>query len=530
MSPHVEDILSHDLTLRFYTAVKEIKRQNNPHLLGDMFFALQHAIGDTVPWYKERNDHRAVFLLGSTTYVSHFAAANTVDIDQQAAQAAAAHTAAAAAAAHHRGENPAHHQMGYAMYPPRNSHSPPIGDLSPRPDYRQRQHQQPLQPQPKMQYSPRSMQPSHQFPMHHGAEKRKIAAATSGEPGLVDDRDWQTSKKGKKTHLKEKDLDTRRQELFHDLMRVTRAELHHSASLLSGATKDLIRTVMKPIPPTKQVSSPSSSSALQRLATLANTSPHSDVDYAPKNSGVYFNHDYAELYRCFLLFEREVGASQPATESQAPIELKGAVAFTNLDSPAGKPIVRLLRARLEPMLTSTTWEALKRRLTVGERVYTLTSELGGAFLLLSRAVSGRKLLHGFSNAEWREAIQSGVSSSNEPRHVLGANADEVRNLRQKFELEQYLQEDRADEDVKVAVSASEPSIGPIGYQPSPSDSSRRSSDASNAAKDTVAHANGAIRAASLDHDEKQGDAEASKEADISRRTRRARPSGEPSED
>ncbi|CEG78820.1 hypothetical protein RMATCC62417_13365 [Rhizopus microsporus] len=57
------------------------------------------------------------------------------------------------------------------------------------------------------------------------------------------------------------------------------------------------------------------------------------------------------------------------------------------------------------VLVNTNWEAIRRRLTIGERIYQVCDILGRGFLLLSKQVSGRKLLHNFNAGEWAEFMR-----------------------------------------------------------------------------------------------------------------------------
>lgn len=61
LSPTLADILSDDRILRFYQCVKDIKTQGSPKQTGSMFFALCHALGDTVSFLKVPNMSKIMF-------------------------------------------------------------------------------------------------------------------------------------------------------------------------------------------------------------------------------------------------------------------------------------------------------------------------------------------------------------------------------------------------------------------------------------------------------------------------------------
>lgn len=61
ISPTLADILSDDRVLRFYQCVKDIKTQNSPKDTASMFFALCHALGDTVSFLKVPNMSKIMF-------------------------------------------------------------------------------------------------------------------------------------------------------------------------------------------------------------------------------------------------------------------------------------------------------------------------------------------------------------------------------------------------------------------------------------------------------------------------------------
>src|SRR6478735_6408931 len=61
LSPTLADILSDDRILRFYQCVKDIKTQSSPKQTAAMFFALCHALGDSVSFLKVPNMSKIMF-------------------------------------------------------------------------------------------------------------------------------------------------------------------------------------------------------------------------------------------------------------------------------------------------------------------------------------------------------------------------------------------------------------------------------------------------------------------------------------
>jgi hypothetical protein len=126
---------------------------------------------------------------------------------------------------------------------------------------------------------------------------------------------------------------------------------------------------------------------LHRFAAFANLPAHYDCDFAPKNAGVYYNYEYFQLYLAYRDLEAE-RQQQQQMEGGDP-----------------RPILAQCRADIEKVLVSTNWEAIRRRLTIGERICQVCGVVGRGFLLLSKQVSGRKLLHNFNTGEWGEFMR-----------------------------------------------------------------------------------------------------------------------------
>jgi hypothetical protein len=55
------DILSDDIILRFYQCVKDVKNQQSPKQTSAMFFALCHALGDSITFLKVPNVSKVLF-------------------------------------------------------------------------------------------------------------------------------------------------------------------------------------------------------------------------------------------------------------------------------------------------------------------------------------------------------------------------------------------------------------------------------------------------------------------------------------
>jgi hypothetical protein len=191
-------------------------------------------------------------------------------------------------------------------------------------------------------------------------------------------------------------------------------------------------------------------SPLHRFATFANLAAHYDSDFAPKNAGVYYNYEYFQLYLAYRDLEMERSMQQQQQQQQqqphqpqqqpqqqqqqqpqqqqqqqpqqpeqqrsdhstsSPPDPTGLSAIgSNLSaavspSSVSRPVMMQCRADIEKVLVNTNWEAIRRRLTIGERICQVCGILGRGYLLLSKQVSGRKLLHNFNTGEWGEFLR-----------------------------------------------------------------------------------------------------------------------------
>lgn len=169
-------------------------------------------------------------------------------------------------------------------------------------------------------------------------------------------------------------------EVIQDLLKVSEADLMHQANIVEGEVKLIIQghersTKFGMLPP------------IHRFSAFANLLAHYDCDFAPKNAGVYYNYEYFQLYLAYRDLEAE-RQQQQQMEGGDP-----------------RPILVQCRSEIEKVLVNTNWEAIRRRLTIGERICQVCGVVGRGFLLLSKQVSGRKLLHNFNTGEWGEFMR-----------------------------------------------------------------------------------------------------------------------------
>lgn len=177
--------------------------------------------------------------------------------------------------------------------------------------------------------------------------------------------------------------------VIEDLRKVSEADLLHQANIVDNEVKLIIQgheraTRFGILPP------------IQRFAAFANLPAHYDCDFAPKNAGVYYNYEYFQLYLAYRDLEAERQAQQ------------------QMEGGDPRPILVQCRADIEKVLVSTNWEAIRRRLTIGERICQVCGVVGRGFLLLSKQVSGRKLLHNFNTGEWGEFMREFQKIENQP--------------------------------------------------------------------------------------------------------------------
>ncbi|KAM3580667.1 hypothetical protein VKS41_006731 [Umbelopsis sp. WA50703] len=200
------------------------------------------------------------------------------------------------------------------------------------------------------------------------AAKREASAAISAPP----------SKKSKPS-LKDKSYEERKANILNELLRIEDGDLKSMATVVGKSIKQVMRGQ---IPDTDK-----DLDAAARFTKYANTSAHMETDFAPRNAGVYYNYEYHQLNISYREYEK-VAATRLRPEAASD----------------ARAVTMQCRADLERYVKTTNWEAIRRRLTIGERITALTKILGPGFLLLSKHVSGRKLLHTFNAVEWARFI------------------------------------------------------------------------------------------------------------------------------
>lgn len=206
------------------------------------------------------------------------------------------------------------------------------------------------------------------------------------------------SSKKTKPNIKDKPFEERKASILNDLLRIQDSEIKNMASVVGKSVKQAMRGQ---IPDTDR-----DLDAAARFTKYANTSAHMETDFAPRNAGVYYNYEYHQLNISYREYEK-IAASKLRPDAAS-------------DSRA---VTMQCRADLEKYIKTTNWEAIRRRLTIGERITALTKILGPGFLLLSKHVSGRKLLHTFNAAEWSNFISD---------LALPDHAEDVKALKWKL--------------------------------------------------------------------------------------------------
>ncbi|KAI8979811.1 hypothetical protein BDF20DRAFT_807329, partial [Mycotypha africana] len=403
LSPTLADILSDDRILRFYQCVKDIKTQGHPRQTAAMFFALCHALGDTVSFLKVPNMNKIMFRQEQQIFGVNIAGVQQEGIFQQSQP---------------QPMSPAH--MGTPTAPPQQNMAFAGGSAALVP------HQTPQQDinhahndyysNPMMDNSPQHLLQAALSAVHaqlnnnlHATQQQAshTLANQAGAPVLSKRRNTQDNKDGskrtKKSSPRDKEYSVRRNEVIQDLLKVSDADLMHQANMVEDDVKLVIQGHERS---TKLgVLSP-----IQRFAAFANLAAHYDCDFAPKNAGVYYNYEYFQLYLAYRDFELE-RQQQQQMEGGDP-----------------RPIMTQCRTEMEKVLVNTNWEAIRRRLTIGERICQVCGVLGRGFLLLSKQVSGRKLLHNFNTGEWLDFMREFRKPENQ---------EVLHNLQAKYNPERF---------------------------------------------------------------------------------------------
>ncbi|KAG1052611.1 hypothetical protein G6F43_005256 [Rhizopus delemar] len=356
LSPTLADILSDDRILRFYQCVKDIKTQSSPKQTAAMFFALCHALGDSVSFLKVPNMSKIMFRQDQQIFgvnvagTQHDMFQNTVPQEQQQ---------------HNNIPMTIADNTTNLMHEVDSSHGSTNLFTATAAD-----NQHILQAAL--------------------ASVTAAAAAASTPPDMTTTTTTAkrriqegkgTTKRAKKASPRDKEYVVRRNEIIQDLLKLSDVDLLHQANTIDPDVKLIIQgqersTKLGVLAP------------IHRFAAFANLPAHYDCDFAPKNAGVYFNYEYFQLYLAYRDLE---------IERQQQQQLEG--------SADHRPILVQCRADIEKVLVSTNWEAIRRRLTIGERIYQVCELVGRGFLLLSKQVSGRKLLHNFNAGEWAEFMR-----------------------------------------------------------------------------------------------------------------------------
>ncbi|RCI04931.1 hypothetical protein CU098_010107 [Rhizopus stolonifer] len=350
LTPTLADILSDDRILRFYQCVKDIKTQGLPSQTGSMFFALCHALGDTVSFLKVPNMSKIMFRQEQQIFAVNVAGTQHDTFQQNPpppppqAMAPMSDNNSADMPLMAGGTADLMHDVGSTH----TSHlfSAAGADGS---------------PQHLLQAALASVTPH----AVSGPVVHQVPAPTTSKRKNNENKDG--TKRAKKSSPRDKEYAVRRNEVINDLLKVPEADLLHQANTVDDEVKLIIQGHERS---TKH----GSLDPLPRFAHFANLAAHYDCDFAPKNAGVYFNYEYFQLYLAYRDMEMEKQRQQ---------QMEGS----------------------DPLLANSNWEAIRRRLTIGERICSVCGVVGRGFLLLSRQVSGRKLLHNFNTTEWTEFMR-----------------------------------------------------------------------------------------------------------------------------
>ncbi|KAI9471885.1 MAG: hypothetical protein EXX96DRAFT_509643 [Benjaminiella poitrasii] len=409
LSPTLADILSEDRILRFYQCVKDIKTQDSPKQTAAMFFALCHALGDTVSFLKVPNMSKIMFRQEQQIFAVNVAGTQqeTVQIyqnqdpqqqqqQQQQQQEASLHAAsnnvldpykgiAAAAAAAAAAANTA----AGLMHDVDSTHSSNLFAATAADGSPQHLLQAALASVTSQVTGHPQTLPSQPPTTTVATNTTTTTPTTSKRRGNNENKDGTTTKRSKKASPRDKEYAVRRNEIIQDLLKVSEADLLHQANIVDSEVKLIIQGH-------ERTTKFGMLAPLHRFAAFANLPAHYDCDFAPKNAGVYYNYEYFQLYLAYRDLE---------AERQQQQQMEG-----------GDPrsILSQCRADIEKVLVSTNWEAIRRRLTIGERICQVCGIVGRGFLLLSKQVSGRKLLHNFNTGEWGEFMREFEKQENQP--------------------------------------------------------------------------------------------------------------------
>ncbi|ORZ15603.1 hypothetical protein BCR42DRAFT_415533, partial [Absidia repens] len=434
VSPTLADILSDDRILRFYQCVKDIKLQQSPQQTSAMFFALCHALGDSVSFLKVPNMNKIMFRQEEQIFAVNVAGTSSTqsfnDTNQQQQQSPNVNMDTTISTTLSGQLTPHSSSIFLPQMTPSSDNlttttSATDNSAAASPYHHDHHQQQPQNANCNNHATPNTLaaaaaaaanffsvsdQSQHLIqaalssvgthgtgaPAVHNAVVPQTASNTTG--GVK--RRGNAEKRSKKPSPRDKEYAIRRNDIIQDLLKVSEADLFHQANTVDSDVKLIIQGQ-------ERNTKLGLLSPLHRFATFANLAAHYDSDFAPKNAGVYYNYEYFQLYLAYrdLEIERTLQQQQQQQQQHGQHQPSSSTdASTASPSAVSRPVMMQCRADIEKVLVNTNWEAIRRRLTIGERICQVCGILGRGFLLLSKQVSGRKLLHNFNTGEWGEFL------------------------------------------------------------------------------------------------------------------------------
>ncbi|KAI8575094.1 hypothetical protein K450DRAFT_263330 [Umbelopsis ramanniana AG] len=332
LSPNLSDILNDDQVLKFYQSVKDIKAQQSPTKTAAMFFAFCHALNQQTTFLKVPNLNRLLFRQDEKCY--------SVDVTGT-------------------GQDNVDALSDFCLDILRLDRSTANTILQ----------------------DVMSLRPSEMTSKRHPSDKNAKREGSQFANGTV-------AKKPRKAGLQAKEYDERKLGMLNDLLRIS----DHDLKQLAKVVEDTVGKIIKGEVPDDE----KDMDALAMFSKYANAAAHMETDFAPRNAGFYYNHEYFQLYQAYRKYEKE---REQLNHAGASVDTRS--------------ISVQCRSELEKKLQTTNWEAIRRRLTIGERITALAQAIGPGYLLLSRQVSGRKLLHTFSTVEWVKFM----NELSQPEHI-----------------------------------------------------------------------------------------------------------------
>ncbi|KAI8874800.1 hypothetical protein K501DRAFT_211516 [Backusella circina FSU 941] len=375
LTPTLGDILSDDIILRFYQCVKDVKNQQSPKQTSAMFFALCHALGDSVAFLKVPNVSKVLFHQQEQIYAVKVEETKSVD--------ALTHYLASASTVSPL--NTGISILQQATY---------ISD-------QQQQQASPSNP-PSSKYSsivfsstlsPSSYSSSPSTTIPHTSTTSTTSTTTTTTATTISTakrpkpEKETVVKRTKKPSPRDKLYSVRRNDIIQDLVKIPEVDLLKLANSVDTEGRLVIQG-------REEHTKFSTLTPIHRFAALANLLAHYDCEFAPRNAGVYYNYEYFQLYLAYRDLESERQQQQESHDL--------------------RPILVQCRSEIEGVLEKTNWDTIRRRLNIGERICQMCGVIGRGFLLLSKQVSGRKLLHNFNAVEWNDFIRDFRKPENTP--------------------------------------------------------------------------------------------------------------------